>query len=184
MTSLPSVGIRRPPLPSSSSSFPRPPGRTTSHASPHLPRPASQQVVIDLTDAPTSSRELPGTAYKRQKLDDGAGGAGLTSPPLADGGQTHQACQKSIVGSPASLNINTATMASPRVQDPRYAEDRCRSSLPFPIRPGKYTPRPPKGQPVDKAATRGDVQVKPYVLSAPPSAPQYPTDSTYPTMTP
>ncbi|KAA6408073.1 MAG: RNA polymerase II mediator complex component Srb8 [Lasallia pustulata] len=175
MTSHPAVGFRRPPLPSSSSSFPRPPSRTTWHASPQLPRPASQQVAIKLTDASTSSRELLGPAYKRQKLEDGASSAGLTSPPLADGEQTHQACQQSIVGSPASLKINPATLNPLRVQDPRYAEDRSRSSLPFPIRPGKYAPRPPKGQRVDKAATRGDVQVKPYVVSVPTSAPHYST---------
>ena len=89
----------------------------------------------------------------------------------------HQASQRSIGGSPASLNINTTSLNSPRAQDSRCAEDRSRTSLPFPIRPGKYAPRPAKGLPFNKAATRGNVQVKPYVLSIPTSAPQYSADS-------
>ena len=184
MTSHPSVGIRRPPLPPSSSSFQRPPSRTASHSSPRLPRQASQQVVIDLTDAPASSRDPSGPAYKRQKLDDGTPTAGLRSPLPGDGEPMHQASQRSIVGSPVSLNITTTALNSPRPQDLRHAEDRSRSSLPFPIRPGKYAPRPPKVLPFNKAATKGDVQVKPYVLSTPTSTPQYPTDSKSSTTTP
>ena len=95
----------------------------------------------------------------------------------------HQASQRSIVGSPASLNINTTSLNSPGGHDPRYIEDRSRSSLPFPFRPGKYTPRPTKRLPFNKAATRGDVQVKPYVMSVPTSAPQYSTDSKFSTIT-
>lgn len=183
MTSHPSVGIRRPPLPSSSSSFPRPPSHTASHASPQLPRPASQ-VVIDLTDALKSSRDLSGPAHKRQKLDDGTISGDLKSPLLGDGEPMLQTSQRSIVGSPVSVNINTSSLNSPRPQDPRYVEDRSRSSLPFPIRPGKYVPRPPKRLPYNKTTTRGDVQVKPYILSIPTFAPQYATDSKSSTATP
>lgn len=184
MTSHPSVGIRRPPLPPSSSSFPRPLSRTASHASPQLPRPGFQQAVIDLTDAPISSRDLLGPPYKRQKLEDGTSSGGLRSPLLGNGEEPmHQASQNSNVGSPASLNISTTNLDSPGGHDPRYVEDRSRSSLPFPFRPGKYTPRSPKRLPFNKAATRGDVQVKPYVLSVPTSAPQYSTDSKFSTIT-
>ena len=179
MTSHPSVGNRRPPLPASSSSFPRPPSRTVSHASPRIPRSASQQVVIDLTDATasSSSRDTSGPAYKKQRLDDGTSSGGARSPLLPDGELVRQASQRSIVGSPASLNTNATSLNSPSVQDPRYAGDRSRPALPFPVRPGRYAPRTGKRPSFDKAGTRGDVRAKPYVLSVPAPAPQYSADS-------
>ena len=134
------------------------------------PRSVPQHAFVDLTDSASATNDFLGPSSKRQKLDgDRQAEAFSTTSARKDDEHTHTLDSKRLQ---AQDSIDFSSVSG----QPRSG-NAAHSAPPFPTRPvfSKGGKLEVSGWPQvhEKRASRGEVQVKPYVLSSPGDAPRY-----------